>query len=65
VLVAVELSEDGRRYAAVNVAALEDAGAFGAAISVSPQQLDAAAKKSRWKALWIPTVDYVGLAAEP
>lgn len=56
VLVAVLLSEDERRYAAVNSQALESGVEFGAPQTVSPQSLPQGEKVQRWRKLWFPDV---------
>lgn len=56
VLVSPLFEDGGQLYAAVNVNALENAAAFGAPQSASPQTLSAADKVKRWKELWFSDV---------
>lgn len=56
VLIAAIYSEDGRRYATVNVNALEDRGEFGPASPASPWKLEPVERRALWKKLWIAEV---------
>lgn len=56
VLVSPLFNDGGRLYAAVNVNAVENADAFGAPQSVSPQTLSAGDKAQRWRELWFSDV---------
>lgn len=59
VLAAVGYEEQGRRYATVNVNALDDSSGFGAAQPVSPKTLSADDKIKRWKKIWFADVSLV------
>lgn len=56
VLVGPLFEDGGRLYGAVNVNAIEDAPAFAAPQSVSPQALSRREKAQRWKELWFADV---------
>ena len=54
VLVAVVHEHDGELRGAANVRCLDDAPAFGDAVTVSPQQLSRDDRIARWSTLWTP-----------
>ena len=55
VLVAVMArTDDGRLLGAANRNAFDDRVAFGGETTVSPQQFEPGAKRSRWSQLWTP-----------
>ena len=56
VLVAVIMEEEGRVYGAANAACLDARQTFAASVPVSPQQLGADEKVSRWQQAWVADV---------
>lgn len=60
VLVAVVFEDAGILCGAVNVRCLARADEFAATTPVSPMQLPAAARRERWRSLWIPRVRIEG-----
>jgi len=57
VLIGALYRAEGRIYATVNVRVIEGAERFGGEQAVSPKQLSADAKVSRWKDLWFSSVE--------
>jgi hypothetical protein len=57
VLIGALYRAEGRIYATVNVRVVERVESFGVEQAVSPKQLSADAKVSRWKDLWFSSVE--------
>jgi hypothetical protein len=57
VLIGALYRTEGRIYATVNVRVIDGADNFGVEQAVSPKQLSADAKVSRWKDLWFSSVE--------
>ena len=56
VLVAAVLEESGTTWGALNAQALDADPGFAAPTPVSPQRLEADAKRERWRRLWFSRV---------
>ena len=60
VLVAAILEESGNTWGALNAQALDADPGFAVATPVSPQELEADAKRERWRRLWFSRVTLAG-----